>query len=147
MADNLFTVVIETEPDAPGTPNRGSNTDYNVLQTSWAGITSLTLAAGGITSSITSYEIQRNEGNTTAPDADSDTWISLQGFTSNNTATTVQTSAGIIGGTRYLLRARAYNKYGWGQWSSIYEITCARVPNAPTWISTENSTTNFLIKW
>ncbi len=57
MANNLFTVVIETEPDAPGTPVRGSNTDYNVLETSWTGITSLTVAAGGITSSITSYEI------------------------------------------------------------------------------------------
>jgi hypothetical protein len=29
--DSLFTVVIETEPDAPGIPVRGSNTDYNIL--------------------------------------------------------------------------------------------------------------------
>lgn len=77
VSDSLFTVVVEVEPDAPGKPTRGSNTDYNILQTSWAGITSLTLAAGGITSSITSYEIQRNIGNTTAADPDSDTWISI----------------------------------------------------------------------
>jgi hypothetical protein len=57
VTDSLFTVVIETEPDAPGTPIRGANTDYNVLHTSWSGISNLALAAGGITSSITSYEI------------------------------------------------------------------------------------------
>ena len=77
VSDALFTTVVEVEPNAPGTPTRGANTDYNVLHTSWAAITSLTLAAGGIKSSITSYEIQRNIGNTTAPDAESDTWISL----------------------------------------------------------------------
>jgi hypothetical protein len=31
VTDSLFTTVVEVEPDAPGTPTRGSNTDYNVL--------------------------------------------------------------------------------------------------------------------
>ncbi len=31
VSDSLFTVVVEVEPTAPGTPTRGSNTDYNVL--------------------------------------------------------------------------------------------------------------------
>jgi hypothetical protein len=57
------------------------------LHTSWSSLSNLNVVAGGITSSITSYEIQRNLGNTSAPEADSDSWISLQGFNTNNTAT------------------------------------------------------------
>jgi hypothetical protein len=77
VSNSDFTVVVEVEPNAPGTPTRGSNTDYNVLHTSWSGLTNLNVNAGGVTSSITSYEIQRNIGNTTAEDDESDTWITL----------------------------------------------------------------------
>ena len=31
VSDSLFTTVVEVEPNAPGTPTRGANTDYNVL--------------------------------------------------------------------------------------------------------------------
>jgi len=42
---------------------------------------------------------------------------------------------------------RAYNKFGWGPWSAVTNIIAARAPDAKTWITTSNSTTNFFIKW
>ena len=42
---------------------------------------------------------------------------------------------------------RAYNKFGWGAWSSVSEIISAANPDATSWITTANSSTNFYLKW
>jgi len=42
---------------------------------------------------------------------------------------------------------RAYNKFGWGPWSAVTTIIAAKAPDATTWITTTNSSTNFYIKW
>jgi hypothetical protein len=55
--DSAFTVVVEVEPTAPTAPSRGLNTDYNVLHATWPSISSYTIASGGITAAITSYEV------------------------------------------------------------------------------------------
>jgi hypothetical protein len=142
-----FTVVVETEPNAPAIPVKGVNTHYNILHSTWTAITSYTVASGGVTAAILSYEFARNTGNSSNTNADEDTWVSLTGFSPSQTNTYYQTSTDIVGGTTYKVRVRALNKHGWGPWGPYLDIICARVPNAVTWITTTNSTTNFLIRW
>ena len=58
-----------------------------------------------------------------------------------------ETGVGIVGGTTYHVRVKAKNKYGWGNWSLVADIRCANPPDATSWITTANSSTNFFIKW
>jgi hypothetical protein len=143
---NTVGATIETEPTQMTSPVKGSNTNYNVLHFSWTNLTT-TANIGGSTASISSYHIQRNQGNNTL-DA-TDVWTDLMGLSSNDTTLTYQTSASIVGGTTYKVRVRALNKYGWGLYSTYTSIRCARVPNPPTasLINTTNSTIYILIRW
>ena len=75
------------EPDAPTAPSRGSNTDYNVLHLTWPSISNYGTASGGSTAAISSYEIQRNLGNSSISDATADIYLTLQGNPSNSTST------------------------------------------------------------
>jgi hypothetical protein len=77
-----FTLVIETEPDAPPAPYKGADTRFNVLHTYWDKFTDFTVESGGVKSAILSYHLQRNQGNNTDPDILTDTWTDLIGLTS-----------------------------------------------------------------
>lgn len=127
-------------------PAKGSNTNYNILHFTWTAITGSN-NIGGSTASISSYHIQRNQGNNTV-DA-TDVWIDLGGLSSNDTTLTYQTGTSIVGGTTYKVRVRATNKYGFGAFSAYSTVRCARVPDAPTasLISTTNTSVNVIVKW
>ncbi len=142
-----FTTVIETEPDAPVAPFKGADTKYNVLHTYWTMFTDLSLPAGGVTSAVQSYNLQRNEGNNTDSGTTTDTWLDLNGLSPLSLVNDFQTAADIVGGTTYKVRVRALNKHGWGPWSQFLYIRCARVPDLSSWITTANSTTDFNIRW
>ena len=75
-----FNTVIETEPDAPAQPFKGADTKYNVLHTYWTTIPDFTLPSGGVTAAILSYHLQRNEGNNTDTETNTDTWTDLNGL-------------------------------------------------------------------
>lgn len=142
-----FTTVIEIEPDAPQAPFKGADTKFNVLHTYWTKFSDYSLPAGGVKSAIQSYNLQRNEGNNTDPGVDTDTWLDINGLSPLSLVNDFQTSEGIIGGTTYKVRVRALNKYGWGPWGQFFSIRCARAPDVASWITTANSTTEFLISW
>jgi hypothetical protein len=142
-----FTTVIEIEPDAPVSPFKGADTKYNVLHTYWTKFTDLSLPAGGVTSAVQSYHLQRNEGNNTDSGTTTDIWLDLNGLSPLSVVNDFQTSDDIVGGTTYKVRVRALNKHGWGPWSQFFTIRCARAPDVSSWITTANSTTNFDIRW
>jgi len=79
-SQSSFTAVIETEPDPPDAPLKGADTKYNVLHTYWTKFSDYSLLAGGVTSAIKSYNLQRNEGNNTDPGVDTDTWLDINGL-------------------------------------------------------------------
>ena len=101
---------------------------------------------GGYTCQISSYQVQRDQGNNTN-NATSDIWTSIKGSPTNDTNTFALTSSGIVGGTTYKVRVRALNKYGWGPWGSVVNIRCAKAPNQPPSVTTTNSTTYITISW
>lgn len=142
-----FTTVIEIEPDAPEAPFKGADTKYNVLHTYWNTITDYILPSGGLTAAILSYNLQRNEGNNTDPDNATDVWVDINGLSPLSLVDDFQTSLDIIGGSTYKVRVRALNKHGWGPWSPDFSIRCARAPDTASWITTANSTLDFLISW
>lgn len=142
-----FTTVIEIEPDAPQPPFKGADTKFNVLHTYWTKFSDYSLPAGGVTSAIQSYNLQRNDGNNTDPGVETDTWVDINGLSPLSLVNDFQTSEDIIGGTTYKVRVRALNKHGWGPWGEFFSIRCARAPDVASWITTANSTTNFLISW
>jgi hypothetical protein len=142
-----FTTVIEIEPAAPVSPFKGADTKYNVLHTYWTKFTDLSLPAGGVTSAVQSYHLQRNEGNNTDSGTTTDIWLDLNGLSPLSVVNDFQTSTDIVGGTTYKVRVRALNKHGWGPWSQFFSIRCARAPDVSSWITTANSTTNFDIRW
>lgn len=86
-----------------------------------------------------------NQGNNTL-DAN-DVWTDLRGLTSNDTTLTYTKNTGIVGGTTYKVRVRASNKYGFGQFSAYTNIRCARVPLAPSGITTTNSSLLIVVSW
>ena len=65
----------------------------------------------------------------------------------NDTTTPYTNTTGIIGGTTYQVRVRALNKYGWGAWGSVAQITCASPPNAPPSVTTTNNTVYLQVSW
>lgn len=86
-----------------------------------------------------------NQGNNT--DTNLDVWTDLVGLSpATNTLTTYSTSA-VIGGTKYSMRLRTLNKYGWSDWSTIASIRAARKPGNSMTITTTNSTTYMQISW
>ena len=51
-------------------------------------------------------------------------------------------------GMVYQLRCRAYNKYGWGPWSTTQgSARISTVPTMPSSISTANVSTSVRISW
>jgi hypothetical protein len=89
--------------------------------------------------------VQRNQGNSTG----SDSWTDIKGLATNDTATTITNSTGIVGGTTYKFRVRALNKHGWGPYSANATVRAANVPSAPApgSVTTSNSTLWVVIKW
>lgn len=78
------------------------------------------------------------------------TWIDMTGFfpsMPNSTLTPYVNTTNIIGGTTYLVRTRALNKYGYGPWGPNASIRCASPPLAPTIVKTENSSVYINISW
>lgn len=90
--------------------------------------------------------MQRDQGNNTN-NATADIWTDLKGLASNDTATSVTATSGIIGGTTYKVRVRSLNKHGWGAWSNVNNIRAAAVPNSPPTASTTNSSLWVVISW
>lgn len=115
------------------------------MRVTWTNLKNNQQEAGGWTCTISSYHVQRNQGNNT--NTATDVWTDIKGLASNDSANWALTTSGIIGGTTYKIRIRAYNKYGWGPWSSTVNVRCAKVPGVPPSITTSNSTTFIVVSW
>ena len=93
-----------------------------------------------------SYNVQMNQGNNTV--TANDVWTNIQGQVGSlNTATSFQTSTGIIAGTTYKIRVSAYNKYGWTAYSTVVTMRAACPPNPPSTITLTNNTIYMNIAW
>ena len=120
-------------------------TTYNLMRINIPALSG-TNNLGGATATISSYHIQRDSGNGSSPGV----WIDMRGFyplVSNDTSSPYTNTTDIIGGTTYLVRTRALNKYGWGPWGTPASIRCASPPNAPPSIMTANSSIYINISW
>ena len=93
-----------------------------------------------------SYNVQRNQGNNSV--TANDVYTDIQGQIGNlNTASSFQTSTGIIAGTTYKIRIRANNKYGWTAYSSVVTMRAACPPNPPSTITITNTTIYMNFAW
>lgn len=82
--------------------------------------TALTSPANGA-STVLSYEIQWDQGTST--------WVSLAGGSSYYTGTSYTIALGITSGATYKFKVRAYNKWGWGDFSPEASILAANKPS------------------
>lgn len=123
-------------------PLRGALTSGTVIQVTWSAVTAGSTASGGATTSIISYHLQWDQGNSA-----SSTWFDLQGLSPSSTALTYLKTSGVTGGLTYRFRLRARNKYGWGPYSDVTSIVTALAPSAPSSVTTSQEVTNVKIAW
>ena len=117
---NTAGATIETEPtnlsvvsiDVPST----SNTETKVVWTALTGS-----ARGGWNVAITQYEVYWDQ----ATGLDSG-WVSLANTTSLETV-----KSGLVGGTVYQFKVRAYNKYGEGLFTAAVSVNTSQAPDQP----------------
>lgn len=128
---------IQTEPQTMAVPTRGSASSDTQLQVQW---TALTSPANG-DSTVLSYELQWDQGTST--------WVSLAGSASYYTGTSYTIALGITSGTTYQFKVRAYNKWGWGEFSPVVSILAASVPSQMATVTTslDSSTGGVQISW
>jgi predicted phage tail protein len=117
---NTAGATIETEPtnlsvvsiDVPST----SNTETKVVWTALTGS-----ARGGWNVAITQYEVYWDQ----ATGLESG-WVSLANTTALETV-----KSGLVGGTVYQFKVRAYNKYGEGLFTAATSVNTSQVPDSP----------------
>jgi hypothetical protein len=118
-ADSSSGATYKTLPSAPGSsPTLNEQTETSIT-VDWATLT-LDAETGG--STILSYNLVYDEG------SGDDTFVSLLGESPYSTATTYQ-KGGLTTDTVFEFKYRAYNKYGWSDYSPSIEIRAATVPD------------------
>ena len=130
---NTAGATIETEPtnlsvvsiDVPST----SNTATKVVWTALTGS-----ARGGWDVAITQYEVYWDQA--------SNTWVSLANTTSLETVKT-----GLVGGTIYQFKVRAYNKYGEGLFTAPVSVNTSQAPDQPAAPTLEVVGAHVKISW
>lgn len=130
---NTAGATIETEPtnlsvvsiDVPST----SNTATKVVWTALTGS-----ARGGWDVAITNYEVYWDQA--------SGTWASLANTTALETVKT-----GLVGGTVYQFKVRAYNKYGEGLFTDAVSVNTSQAPDQPAAPTLEVVGAHVKISW
>jgi len=130
---NTAGATIETEPtnlsvvsiDVPST----SNTATKVVWTALTGS-----ARGGWDVAITQYEVYWDQA--------SNTWESLANTTALETVKT-----GLVGGTIYQFKVRAYNKYGEGLFTAPVSVNTSQAPDQPAAPTLEVVGAHVKISW
>ena len=115
---NTLGATVETEPtnlsvvsiNIPATSNVATEVDWTALTGS---------ARGGMNVLITDYEVYWDQS--------TGVWVSLANTTSLSTTVT-----GLTGGVTYAFEVRAYNKYGYGLFTSSVSIQTSQAPSQPT---------------
>jgi hypothetical protein len=131
---NTAGATIETEPtnlsvvsiDVPST----SNTATKVVWTALTGS-----ARGGWDVAITQYEVYWDQASGT-------TWESLANTTALETVKT-----GLVGGTVYQFKVRAYNKYGEGLFTDAVSVNTSQAPDQPAAPTLEVVGAHVKISW
>lgn len=130
---NTAGATIETEPtnlsvvsiDVPST----SNTATKVVWTALTGS-----ARGGWDVAITQYEVYWDQAIAT--------WVSLANTTALETV-----KAGLVGGTVYQFKVRAYNKYGEGLFTDAVSVNTSQAPDQPAAPTLEVVGAHVKISW
>jgi len=133
---NTAGATIETEPtnlsvvsiDVPST----SNTETKVVWTALTGS-----ARGGWNVAITQYEVYWDQ----ATGLESG-WVSLANTTALETV-----KSGLVGGTVYQFKVRAYNKYGEGLFTSAVSVNTSQPPDQPAAPTLEVVGAHVKISW
>ena len=94
-----------------------------------------------MTASIISYKVEWDQGN--------GTWEVLTGVSTHHTALSYlfDKDGRVSSGQSYKFRVAARNKYGWGLYSSEFDILAAEVPGAPNSAVTVQNGLNTQINW
>jgi len=135
---NVAGELAQTVPHKPTSgPSRGSGTTQTSLQVDFA-LPSAPLNGG---STILSLNLQWDAGTAGI------TWTTLIGESPFSTATSYTISSGIVPGTSYQFKYRAYNVHGWGSLSDSTSILAAEVPQTLAAPVTINDGTTVKISW
>jgi len=73
-------------------------------------------------------------------------WIELKGFSANDLSLAT-TKNGLLFNSRYMVRYRAKNIYGWSEYSEITSIYTIMVPQAPQAVTSMLVGTNVVFSW
>lgn len=130
---NTAGATIETEPtnlsvvsiDVPST----SNTATKVVWTALTGS-----ARGGWDVAITQYEVYWDQA--------TNNWVSLA-----NTSALETVKTGLVGGTVYQFKVRAYNKYGEGLFTAPVSVNTSQAPDQPAAPTLEVVGAHVKISW
>jgi hypothetical protein len=130
---NTAGATIETEPtnlsvvsiNVPST----SNTETKVVWTALTGS-----ARGGWDVAITQYEVYWDQA--------TGSWVSLANTTALETV-----KSGLVGGTVYQFKVRAYNKYGEGLFTSAVSVNTSQAPEQPAAPTLEVVGAHVKISW
>jgi hypothetical protein len=117
-------------------PIKYSSTSTSMV-ISWTPITANAYTGAA---TITSYELAYDQGIGTSP------LVELQGYTTLSTLTTYSLSS-LTAGIAYSFQVRAYNSFGWGDWSAVSILTPSDVPDTMATLTTSVVGTNVLISW
>jgi len=130
---NTAGATIETEPtnllvasiDVPSTTNTATKVKWTALTGS---------ARGGWDVAITQYEVYWDQA--------TGTWVSLANTTALETV-----KEGLVGGTVYSFKVRAYNKYGEGPFAAPVSVNTSQAPDQPAPPTVEVVGAHVKISW
>ena len=120
VSDPAGVATIQTEPTSMSPPTRGAGTSEGQIQVLWTALVSPVDVGGA---AVTSYNLQWDEGSAES------SWSNLVGFTSSYPATEYIATTGVVPGTEYAFRVRAYNAHGWGAASTTTKIAASAAPD------------------
>ena len=123
--------LVRTVPTLMSNPVRGSSTNEQQIQVTWANITGIETGE----SPVTAYDLWWDNGLGT-PDYDL-----TSGLINSYTVT------GLVADSNYIFTVRAKNIYGYGPFSSSITIRTSTVPHAMSPITTTQNGTSIIVTW
>lgn len=137
--DNTAGALIETEPSQMSRPRRGSATGTDRLELEWT----LLVSPDDGYSAVTTYALDWDAGTAGG------TWTSLVGEDSDYTLSSYLVTEDVDVGVSYLFKVRAYNVWGWGEYSPEATVAAATTPGqvATATTSIEATAGSMVIVW
>jgi len=136
--DTATGTTISTIPSQMAAITRNALTSTSQVVIDWTALSSSPSNGG---SAITSYGVQWDQG--------TGVWIELIGESSDFTGVQYAITTGIVMGNNYQFKVRAKNLWGWGDYSSISQVTSYGIPSQVYSLTTsiDSATGGVKIAW